>query len=169
MKKLFFLLMISGTVLAQQQGPKGVRYNEPVQFYQKTAYEDGTANETTAFISLGSADNIAVFGSNNDSITAPVRYRLRSKNVGGASGYTVTGAWTIVDTLGQDGGGNLDTSGAQLLGTIALATLLGYDEIQFYIDYIAGTAIDDSNSGAEGTNTVRLFYYFKKGDAVIAK
>ena len=167
MKKLFFLLMIlDGTLLAQQQGPKGVTYNQPNQFYQKT-YTAATANDTSAFLSLGSASDIAVFGSNTDSASILVRYRLRTKNAGGSSGYTVTSAWTTVDTLGQAGDGTLDTSGAQLLGTIALATLLGYDEIQFHTDFLSGSASGDAGDGT--TNIARLFYYYKKADAVIAR
>jgi len=169
MKKLFFLLMIGSVAYAQQQGASGVRYNAPTQFYQKTAYIAATINDTSGFISLGSASDISIFASHNDSATVVVFYRLRSKNVGGSSGYTVTTSWTLLDTIGVDGAGALSNTsgGAQLVGNIALSTILGYDEIQFYRDYITGTAVADNDGGA--TNTLRMFYYFKKPDAVIAK
>lgn len=168
MKKLFFLLMILGTAtaLSQQVGALAA-YNAPYQFYQKTAYTAATANDTSAFLSLGGASDIVVFGSNNDSAAIALYYRLRSKNVGGTSGYTVTTGWTVIDTLGTNGDGTLDTTGAQRLGAIALTTLLGYDEIQFYVDYLTGTSVTDIPG--ETTNTARFFYYYKKSDAFIAR
>ncbi len=168
MKKLFFLLVIGmATSFAQQQGPKGVRYNEPTQFYLKTDYTVTSANDTTAFLSLGSAEDIVIFGSNNDSAAIAIYYRLRSKPAGATTGYTVTSGWTVIDTLGTNGDGTLDTSGAQRLGQILLTTLVGYDEIQFYVDYLTGTATT-SIVDAEA-NKARFFYYFKKPEAVIAR
>lgn len=155
--------LMSAGLMAQQKGSLGQYFNQPTQFYSKLNPTSSTANDTSGFITLkGGQGGIAIYGSADDSCSALVYYRLRQSRVGG---YAVTGSWTAIDTLGQAGDGTLSTiSGAgQLVGTVALATLLGYDEIQFYVDYLTGT----SNAAADGTsNTVRLFYYYLKPDAV---
>lgn len=161
MKYLLTFVLLTGTALAQQ-GREGQFFNQPYQFYTKTNPTPSTANDTTGFIPLrGGQGGLAVFGSADDSAAVLVFYRLRQSKLP----YAVTTAFTAIDTLGPAGDGTMaTTSGAsQLLGTIALATLLGYDEIQFHTDYLTGT----SNGAVDGTaNVVRLFYYYLKPDAV---
>lgn len=159
---LTFVLLVSGTALAQQGG-SGQFFNQPYQFYTKTDPTPSTANDTTGFLPLrGGQGGLAVFGSADDSAAVIVFYRLRQNK---GLPYAVTTAFTAIDTLGPDGsGGMATTSGAsQLVGTVALATLLGYDEIQFHTDYLTGTS-DGAKDGS--SNIIRLFYYFLKPDAV---
>ena len=156
MKYLLTLVFMVGLASAQQ-------YNKPTMFYTETNPTTSTANDTTGFFSIkGGQGGLAVFGSASDSAGVVLYYRLRQSN---GIPYAVTGSWTAIDTLGPAGDGSMaTTSGAsQLIGTVALSTLLGYDEIQFYADYITGT----SNGAADGTaNIIRFWYYFVKPDAV---
>jgi hypothetical protein len=105
---------------------------------------------------------MAIYGSADDSVAALIYYRLRSRQMGG---YTVTTGWTAIDTLGPVGDGTMaTTTGAAVrVGAIALTTLLGYSEIQFFVDYLTGT----SNAAADGSaNTVRFYYFYVKPDAI---
>lgn len=161
-KVIFAVLAIMVFVLGFQQGSSGVSFNKPTQFYSKLNPTASTANDTTGWIPISGASDIAIFGSADDSAAVLISYRLRQNQ---GIPYAVTTSFTGIDTLGADGaGGSATASGAsQRLGAIASSTLLGYSEIQFFNDYLAGT----SNGSADGTaNTVRFFYHYLKNDAV---
>lgn len=154
----YITLMLSMVLMVSFASAQSVTYNKPVQFYYKANPTSSTANDTTNFFSIGTGQaSYTVLGTANDSATVIVFYRLRQSKMP----YALTGSWTLLDTLGVDGAGSLNTTtgGAQLVGTLALATLTGYDEIEFYVDYLSGT----SNAAADGTaNYIRLFYYAVK-------
>lgn len=164
MRYVILALVVSALFLMgfQDRGSFGQYFNKPVQFYVKKNPTPSTANDTTTFFTILGASDIVVYGSADDSCAALIYYRLR-QNVFGS--YAVTTAWTAIDTLGPAGDGTMGTTtgAAQRLGTISGSTLVGYNEIQFYVDYLTGT----SNGAADGTdNNVRFLYYYAKRENV---
>jgi len=121
-----------GPTFNPASGKSGVVSNSPYYIYSKTGYSASTANETTqAWVDyLGSTGDIAFLGKADDSIRAVVYYKLNNALTG------ATTAWTVLDTMnGADETVGQDT----LIGTLAMATTLGYDQLKIYVDQIAGS------------------------------
>ena len=137
-----------------QSRPVGsVKFQQNFVVYYKSGYTASTANETTGYISCRGVSDIALFGESNDSIRMLLYYQVRNSYTG------VQGAWTAIDTLGADGLGSVpDPAGSDtLIGRAAQATILGFDEVRFFADYLTG-----ANTGGDGgTDVVQVSAYFK--------
>ncbi len=103
--------------------------------YSKATYLDATATDTTQYYSLwdrakGQATNLSVQGVATDSASIIIQYQLKNSVTG------LTGSLTLLDTLTIANTGT--SNSAALVGTLAQATLLGYDLIRFEQNYITG-------------------------------
>ena len=155
MKKLFFVLalMVVSVSLVFAQTPQ---FNQAWLLRTKT-YLATTANDTTAYYNLTASSfgrragttDIRFFGRSNDSITVDCYYQLKNSTTG------ALGTWTQIDTVIH-----VNTSDSTSTpGTLLLATLIGYDQIRFYFDFLSGTAGSDGSD-----NTFRWYAYLLKNE-----
>lgn len=147
MKRLIFLLLCVG-VTALAQFPR-IEYNKTVAVFSRNVVPTGatTSNDTTKMIDISEATDIALFAYGSDSLKAAYWYRLRNSVTG------LTTAWTEFDTVVV-----ATTAAAGIrIGTVLEASLLPYDGVQFYVDYVAGTS-----TGEAGTDNFICYLYALK-------
>lgn len=158
MKHLISLLLVVGLVGSMEAQVSfernGTRYNEASMIYYKSGFLAGTASDTISFLSIPLALDLTLWGTANDSTTVLPYYQLRNSTTGAVS------AWTAMDTIGTDGSGNTPTATGPATdemsgGSIALATLNGFDEVRFYFDYLTG-----SPANADGTDNILKVYLY---------
>lgn len=158
MKHLILLLLVLGLVASVDAqvftGQYGQRFNEAQIFYYKSGFTASTANDTTQFFSIAGASDLRVWGTADDSTRVLPYYQLRNSTTGAVT--TFAG----MDTVGTDGLGSAVTAAGPSTsemsgGTVALSTIVGFDEIRFYIDYLAG-----STAGGDGADAVLKLYLF---------
>lgn len=140
-------------------------FNELQEVYYKSGYVAATANDTLkSWISFVGAERMTLFARATDSAVAKIFYRLRNKTVGGgAAGVSapLTTAWVELCTATNiTGAGVTFNDTTYRLATILPATLAGYEQIQFYVDYQSNctTQVDGT------TATFRLYNYFFRRD-----
>ena len=124
MKRFLFFLLLP--LLAY--GQVVIDYNRTVPIYVSAVALESKANDTTKAFDISEASDLAVFGYGSDSLAVAVWYRLSS------SVTKRTTAWTILNdtvTVSDAAAGE-----GAIIGTLAQATLRGYDVIQFYVDYV---------------------------------
>lgn len=134
-------------------------FNKPVQVYYKTPFTASTANDTLkSWINIVGAEAITVFARATDSAVVNVYYRLRNKTVGKAASAGLSDPVTTSFVLGETAT-NVSTSDTSYrIFQIKPATLAGYEQIQFYVDYQA-----NSTDGLDGTAAIfRLYAYFMR-------
>jgi len=152
------LLVVGLAVTADAQvfsGSYQQRFNEAQLIYYHGTATATTASDTLNFMSIAGASDLKLFGTGTDSTVVLVYYRLRNSTTGAVTAFT-----TMADTLGTAGAGVVTAAGPLALlertaGSLALSTLVGFDEIQFYVDFLAGTAAGDDG----GTNILRLYLF----------
>ena len=158
MKHLISLLLVVGFVGSLEAqvftSQYGTRFNEASIIYYKSGFLAGTASDTLGFTSIAGALDFALWGTADDSTTVLPYYQLRNSTTG------AIGSWTAMDTIGLDGTGNTPTATGPATdemsgGTVALATLTGFDEVRFYIDYLTG-----SPAGQDAAAAVLKVYLF---------
>jgi hypothetical protein len=147
MKRYIILLSLVALVasLSEAQFTR-LEYSKTVPVFTNREAPTGatSANDTTKMFDISEATDLAVFAYGSDSLKAAYWYRLRNSVTGR------TGAWTEFDTIVVAATGN--NPDGKVIGTVLQSTLLGYDGIQFYIDYVAGTS-----TGESGTDTHVLY------------
>lgn len=158
MKHLISLLLVFGLVGSLEAqvftSQYGTRFNEASIIYYKSGFIATTASDTTGFISIAGGLDFALWGTADDSTVVLPYYQLRNSTTG------ALGSWTAMDTIGTDGTGNTPTAAGPATdemsgGAVALATLNGFDEVRFYIDYLTGSC-----TSADGSAAVLKVYLF---------
>ena len=158
MKHLISLLLVFGLVGSLEaqvvNNQYGTRLNEASIIYYKSGFIATTASDTTSYISIAGVLDFALWGTADDSCVVLPYYQLRNSTTGAIS------SWTAMDTIGTDGTGNTPTATGPATdemsgGTVALATLNGFDEVRFYIDYLTG-----SPAGQDAAAAVLKVYLF---------
>lgn len=159
---ILFIMVIMISMVAF--GQTSLQFNKAFQIYYKSGFIAGTANDTTTWISLAKTTSsntsvgtdFCVFGRANDSAVVRVMYRL-----GNSLDTDTRTSWTELDTLILDtGGGNSDSTA--LVGEVAFSTLFGYDQVQFYVDYLTGSAVGSATDGT--ANIIRFYLYVAKNE-----
>ena len=158
MKQFISLLLVVGLVGSLEAQVSfernGTRYNEANIIYTKSGFLAATASDTIGFMNIGLALDLTLWGTANDSLVLLPYYQLRNSTTGAVS------AWTAMDTIGTDGTGNVPTATGPATdemsgGSIALATLNGFDEVRFYFDYLTG-----GPANADGTTNIAYVYAY---------
>lgn len=139
MKRYFVMLSLVAFVasLSEAQFTR-LEYNKTVPVFTRVVAGTGatTSNDTTKIFDISEISDLAVFAYGSDSLKAAYWYRLRDSKTGR------TGAWTEIDTIVVAATGN--NPDGKILGTVLQSSLIGYDGIQFYIDYVAGTSTGET-------------------------
>lgn len=149
MKRYLILLSVVALIASSSEAQfTRIEYNKTVPVFTNREAPTGatSANDTTKMFDIGEASDIAVFAYGSDSLKAAYWYRLRSSVTGRNT------AWTELDTIVVAATGN--NPDGKIVGTILQSSLIGYDGIQFYIDYVAGTS-----TGETGTDTQVLYVH----------
>lgn len=156
MKKIFALLAIMLFAVGNLCAQSTPLFNRAWDVYNKS-YTASTANDTTQYFPLTQATHgrrsgttdIRFFGRSNDSLSVNCYYQLKNSTTGSL------GTWTQIDTVIHVATSDSVTSP----GTLLLATLIGYDQIRFYFDWLAASA------GGDGTaDTFRWYLYLFKNE-----
>ena len=150
---LVLTMLTAGNLFAQGYAPL---FNQTWEIYTKT-YLATTANDTTRYFALTRAsfgkrdgtEDMRFFGRSNDSLAVDCYYQLKNSTTG------ALGTWTQIDTVIH-----VNTSDSTSTpGTLLRATLIGYDQIRFYFDWLTGSAASDGS-----TNTFRFYLYLLKNE-----
>jgi len=104
--------------------------NVTTEVYKKLNYVASSATDTTVYRQFAPADNIVILGSATDSAYVIVSYMLKESVTG------LETAFVLADTLQLAGSG-----GDQLIANLPIATVGGYDQIKFEINYITATTL----------------------------
>lgn len=139
MKRYMMLLSVVALIVSSSEAQfTRIEYNKTVPVFTNLDTTTGatTANDTTKMLDISEASDIAIFAYASDSLKACYWYRLRN------SVTKATTAWTELDTIVVAATGN--NPDGKIIGTILQASLIGYDGLQFYIDYVAGTSTGEN-------------------------
>jgi hypothetical protein len=141
----------NGGQVGDVQGRIPQKLNNAYRCYTNNAYTLNTANDTMeTYIPLNGISGLRVYDKSTDSLVADIYYILRNSIIDSTcAGAKLGSTVTHVQPLGQD----TCTSP----GALAIATLIGWDQIKFYVDYKSNST--SGNAGEAYGYVNKLFVY----------
>ena len=143
---LALILLVAVVAYPQVQTVNGVTFNQAKLWFSNANCLPATANDTTTYLPFTPSTNVGWVKRSNDSMNVLIYYQLRSSTTG------ATGTATLIDSCVSTTQSDVATIGKGL----AIATLIGADQVRFIFDYNGATT---GTGGNDGSANLFRFYY----------